>query len=121
MNLSKSLSVWVFGIAITGISAFLVGGYTPVALAAQKAKPAAAGDVQAGEQLFNTTCMQCHSVHEGQTSFGPNLYHETKKADKKTPTQMREIIQNGKGQMPPLGAQFDDKQKNDLIAYLKTL
>lgn len=92
-------------------------------MAAQKtAKTAAsAGDPKAGEQLFNSTCMQCHSVHEGQTSFGPNLFHETKKAEKKTPAQIREIITNGKGQMPPLGDRFDDKQKDDIIAYVKTL
>ena len=121
MNLRKGMSVWVFGIAVAGLSASLVGGYTPTAMAAQKKAAGGAGDVHAGEELFNTTCMQCHSVNQGQTSFGPNLFHETRKADKKTPAQIREIIEKGKGQMPPLGDRFDEKQKTDLMAYLKTL
>ena len=65
--------------------------------------------------------MQCHSTNEGQVLFGPSLWHETKKPGKKTPAEIREIITNGKNKMPPLGSKFDDKQKDDIIAYVKTL
>ena len=85
-------------------------------------KTAGAGDAKAGEEVFTTNCMQCHAVNEGQNSFGPNLYHETKKASgKKTPAEIRDIIEKGKGNMPPWGDKLDAKQKDDVIAYLKTI
>jgi mono/diheme cytochrome c family protein len=117
--------VSTLSLAVACISAGFLAMPASQAVAAEAAtKKAAAkgGDAKAGQQLFNSTCMQCHSTNEGQVLFGPSLYHETKKATgKKTPAEIREIITNGKGKMPPLGSKFDDKQKDDIIAYVKTL
>ena len=35
--------------------------------------------------------------------------------------QVRETIQHGRKNMPPLGGLMSDEQLNDVIAYLKTL
>jgi mono/diheme cytochrome c family protein len=40
---------------------------------------------------------------------------------KVTDQQVRETIQHGRKNMPPMGGLMDDQQMNDLIAYLKTL
>lgn len=95
----------------------------PVARAAAPSNPAAstAATTQAGEQVFTHNCAQCHSVMQGQYSFGPNLYHETRKTPRKSPSQLRAIIQNGKGKMPPFGQKLSETEKNELVAYLKSL
>ena len=128
VKLRNKLCVSTLGFALAGASAGLLALHTSPAAAAEgsskaSAKPAKGrGDAKAGQELFGTTCMQCHSINEGQVLFGPSLYHETtKKQGKKTPAEIREIITNGKNKMPPLGAKFDDKQKDDIIAYVKTL
>lgn len=123
VNLRNKLCVSTLSLAVAGISAGFLAMPAPQAVAAEAApkKAAKGGDAKAGQQLFNTTCMQCHSTNEGQVLFGPSLYHETKKPGKKTPAEIREIITNGKNKMPPLGSKFDEKQKDDIIAYVKTL
>lgn len=126
VNLRNKLCVSTLGLAVAGASAGLLALHTsPAAAAENKPKAsakAAKGDAKAGQELFSSTCTQCHSVNEGQVLFGPSLYHETtKKEGKKTPAEIREIITNGKNKMPPLGAKFDEKQKDDIIAYVKTL
>lgn len=129
VNLRNKFCVSTLGLAVACISAGFLAAPAPQAVAAQTAQKSAkasakagAGDPKAGQQLFNTTCTQCHSTNEGQVLFGPSLYHETtKKTGKKTPAEIREIITNGKNKMPPLGSKFDEKQKDDIIAYVKTL
>ena len=76
----------------------------------------------AGEAIFQHNCMQCHAVLAGQYSFGPNLSAEMKKPHpKKTPTEEREILKNGKGKMPAFGEKLTAPDTDSLIAYLQTL
>jgi len=113
---SKSFLI-VFSCAV---SLFLaVHGYvTPRAQTA--VSPAAA--VHDGQDIFNRTCMQCHSVVEGQYSFGPNLAGELKKPHpRKTPVEVKGIVKNGKGKMPPLGDKLTDQEIDHVIAYLRTM
>jgi mono/diheme cytochrome c family protein len=79
------------------------------------------GDAHAGEQVFVHTCMQCHAVYPGQVSFGPNLHGVFKKSPRLTSAQALSIIDKGKGKMPGFGEKFTPQQKQDIIAYLKTL
>ena len=76
----------------------------------------------AGREIFEKNCLQCHSVYEGQYSFGPNLFGELKKpAAKKTVGEIRTIVKNGKGKMPPFGERLTSSDVDDLIAYIRTL
>jgi mono/diheme cytochrome c family protein len=91
---------------------------------AQTAKPAAgtAAKAHAGQQIFEKNCMQCHAVIEGQYSFGPNLNAELKKPHpRKTDAEVRTILKDGKGKMPPFGDKFTAPDTDNLIAYLHTL
>ena len=66
--------------------------------------------------------MGCHSVNEGQVLFGPSLYHVTTPPHpRETPTQIREILKNGKNKMPSFDGKLEETQVNDVIAYLRTL
>ena len=78
--------------------------------------------VHDGEQVFIKRCLQCHSVNEGQTRFGPSLYREMKGSHpKKTSSQIRVLIKAGKGKMPPLGELLTEEDTTNLMAYLQTI
>ena len=75
-----------------------------------------------GQEVFLQKCMQCHSINKGQAMLGPSLWGEmTKAPHKKTAAQIRLIIQNGKGKMPPWKSMLTPEQVDDLIAYIHTL
>jgi mono/diheme cytochrome c family protein len=119
VSLRNNLGVSIFGLVLASMSFVLFSFSSKPAVAAESSSKS--GDAHAGEAVFTKNCMQCHVVHEGQTSFGPNLYHELKKPAKKTPAEVHTIIENGKGKMPPWAGKLDAAQINDVIAYLKTL
>ncbi len=91
----------------------------------QAQKAAGAPDpvkVHAGQDVFTKYCIQCHSMNEGQNTFGPSLYGEMRKPHpKKTPEQIRLILQNGKGKMPSFADRLTPDDTDDLLAYLRTL
>jgi mono/diheme cytochrome c family protein len=113
------------------LSAFAAFGAIAVTLGTRAAhgSPSAAESAPAistaaydGEQVFTQRCSQCHAVYEGQGSFGPNLYHETRKTtDRKNATQIRKIIVEGKGKMPAFKEKLTDDQVKELLAYIRTL
>jgi len=78
--------------------------------------------VHAGQAIFAQNCMQCHSVNQGQVMFGPSLYAEMKKPQgKKSSSEVRTIIKNGKGKMPAFGEKLTPDDTDKLLAYLHTL
>ena len=77
--------------------------------------------VHAGEEIFTQRCMQCHAVHEGQTSFGPNLQGELKKPHHQSNAEVRTIIKAGKGKMPAFSEKLTPAELDDLVAYMHTL
>jgi mono/diheme cytochrome c family protein len=78
--------------------------------------------VHDGEQVFIKRCLQCHSVNEGQTRFGPSLYREMKGSHpKKTSSQIRAVIKDGKRKMPPFGELLTQEDTINLMAYLQTI
>lgn len=81
-----------------------------------------AASVHAGEEVFTQNCHQCHAVFEGQYSVGPNLHLEMKKPHpKKSPSEIREILKNGKGRMPSFNEKLSEADVDDLLAYIRTL
>jgi mono/diheme cytochrome c family protein len=79
-------------------------------------------DVRAGEEIFVQKCFQCHSVLEGQVRFGPSLYGEMKRPHpKKTAAEIRTILMNGKGKMPPFHDALTQDDTDRLLAYIESL
>jgi quinoprotein glucose dehydrogenase len=79
-------------------------------------------NVHSGEEVFIKRCFQCHSVNEGQTRFGPSLYAEMKGSHpKQTSSQIRSLLKNGKGKMPPFNGLLTEEDAANLMAYLRTL
>jgi mono/diheme cytochrome c family protein len=107
----------------------LVAGALPVFLlgaflggAASASTDAKTDEVQAGNQLFLSNCMQCHAVVDSQSSFGPNLHGVLKLPHpKKTPTEVKELLESGKGKMPSFKNKLSEQDEDALVKYLRTL
>ena len=86
---------------------------------------AAKGDPAKGKQVFER-CAVCHNADSDEKKMGPGLkglFKHDKLADGKKATEanIRARIEDGGNGMPPYKEQLDDQEKEDLIAYLKTL
>jgi mono/diheme cytochrome c family protein len=89
---------------------------------------AAAGKVDAakGKQTFQAQCGVCHSADSVQKKVGPSLkgiFKKEKLASGKKPTEanVRAKIDEGGNGMPSYRDMLADQEKEDLVAYLKTL
>ena len=80
----------------------------------------------AGHQVFNARCAQCHYERVDQPRNGPSLasiFHKPSLHSGAAATDERvtSTIVNGHGLMPAMGAQVDDQQIPDILAYLHTV
>jgi mono/diheme cytochrome c family protein len=113
-------------IASSFATAILCVAFTAPAKAAAPAGAKNEEAVHAGQQVFTQRCFGCHSVIEGQQRFGPSLFGELKSPHpKRTPAEIRQILQNGQkgkiGTMPPFKDILTKEDTDNLMAYLRTL
>jgi cytochrome c len=83
------------------------------------------GDAAKGKAVFEQ-CSGCHAADTKDKKVGPGLkglFKAAKLTDGKKPTEanVRGKIDQGGGGMPAYKELLSDPEKNDLIAYLKTL
>lgn len=110
----KQLRVWaVCGPLLVG----MVGAMAAVA--------AGKGDAAKGKEVFDQ-CAVCHNADSTEKKMGPGLkglFQKDKMANGKKPTEanVRAQIDEGGNGMPPYKDMLSDQEKDDLIAYLKTL
>jgi cytochrome c len=93
-----------------------------LSLAADKKK---AGDAEKGKEVFQQ-CSVCHNADSTEKKMGPGLkglFSNEKMADGKKPTEanVRKKIDEGGNGMPSYKEMLTDEEKDNLIAYLKTL
>jgi cytochrome c oxidase subunit II len=72
------------------------------------------GDSDLGEQIFAGACAKCHG-DEGQGLIGPGLSASTVS----NAAAVAEIVRNGRGKMPQIGEDWDDRQMKALTDYLR--
>ena len=109
---------------------FCIGSVCAVlALALRFAVPSAAaaakGDPAKGKEVFEQ-CAVCHNPDSDEKKMGPGLkglFKKDKLANGKKPTEanIRAKVDEGGNGMPPYKDMLSDQEKDDLIAYLKTL
>jgi len=77
----------------------------------------AQGDVQAGAQVYASTCAACHG-QKGEGAIGPKLQNLSL-----SPDEIATIIKGGKQgtAMPAFGSQLSDQDIQNLVAFLKSL
>ncbi len=86
---------------------------------------AAKGDPKKGKDVFEQ-CAVCHNADNTDKKFGPGLKGLFKRATlasgkKASEANIRTQIDEGGNGMPSYKDVLDDQQKEDLVAYLKTL
>jgi len=102
--------------------AVLAAGMMGQLNAQDKAKP---GDAAKGKEVFDQ-CSVCHNSDSEETKVGPGLKALFKHAKLKNgkpvnEANVRAMINEGGNGMPSYADQLSDQDKNDVIAYLKTL
>ena len=95
------------------------------ALVAGSGSAFAAGTAAKGKEVFDQ-CSVCHNADSTDKKIGPGLkglFKKDKLASGKAPTEanIREQINDGGNGMPAYKDILSDQEKDDLIAYLKTL
>src|SRR5438067_4385010 len=108
---------------LTFIAAVALG--SGLALADDKDKKAKAGDAEKGQEVFQQ-CGVCHNADSTEKKMGPGLkglFQKEKMANDKKPTEanVRAKIDEGGNGMPAYKDMLSDEEKNNVIAYLKTL
>jgi len=83
------------------------------------------GDAAKGNAVFEQ-CGVCHNADSTEKKMGPGLkglFKKDKMSNDKKPTEanIRTKIDEGGNGMPPYKDLLSDQEKDDLIAYLKTL
>ena len=83
------------------------------------------GDAAKGKAVFEQ-CSVCHNPDSDEKKMGPGLkglFKKDKLTNGKKPTEanIRAKIDEGGNGMPPYKDMLSDQEKDDLIAYLKTL
>ena len=85
------------------------------------------GDTQAeAKHQFDSVCAKCHGADgrggvpaaEGQPA--PRNFRDPAFQSSRTDAELRNVIKNGKGPMPPFGVLFDDTQTTLLVSYIRS-
>lgn len=72
-----------------------------------------------GNQEFSNVCAKCHRLDPtAERLIGPNLGANPLMLER---TGLTNLIRNGRGEMPPVGANWSDAQIAALLAYAKTV
>jgi cytochrome c len=88
-------------------------------------RAAGKGDAAKGKAVFEQ-CAVCHNPDSDEKKMGPGLkglYQKDKMTNGKKPTDatVRARIDEGGSGMPAYKDMLSDSEKDDLLAYLKTL
>lgn len=73
------------------------------------------GTSDLGKMTFDGVCATCHGFN-GQGAFGPDLRGNPIFGQ---PAAIKTLLQTGRGQMPPVGRGWNDRQMNALLKYVK--
>ena len=68
-----------------------------------------------GRMTFEGACAPCHGLN-GEGLIGPSLQGNPTLAD---PQRLKDLLENGKGKMPPVGKDWSPHELAELAAYLK--
>jgi mono/diheme cytochrome c family protein len=125
------MRIKLFLVAVLGLSLVLVADDTKKstksgAKAAKAKTEKASGDATKGAAVYKTNCAVCHYADKSTKRIGPGLagyFKKTKMENGKAINEanVREVIMEGEGRMPPFKEKLEDKQLDDLMAYLKSL
>ncbi len=87
---------------------------------------APAGDAEKGKTVFEDNCAVCHNADSEEKKMGPGLkglfkHEKLKNGKKPTEANIKAIINAGGNGMPAYSDMLSDEERDNVIAYLKTL
>jgi cytochrome c6 len=96
-------------------------GAVAAAIAFGAASPALAGDIAAGEQIFNANCAACHAG--GQNVIMPEKTLEKEALDQylaggRSEASVVTQVTNGKNAMPAFGGRLSDEDIANVATYV---
>jgi len=111
---------------MTGMRRFRVMGICLALIGGSATAWAGKGDAAKGKEVFQASCVVCHNADSTEKKMGPGLkglFKKDKMANGKKPTDasVRAKLDEGGNGMPAYKDMLSDQEKDDLIAYLKTL
>jgi cytochrome c len=85
-----------------------------------------AGDAAKGKAVFEDNCAVCHNADSDEKKMGPGLkglFKKDKLKNGKKPTEanIKAIINAGGNGMPAYSDMLSDEERDNVLAYLKTL
>jgi mono/diheme cytochrome c family protein len=87
--------------------------------------PVARADEAKGSTDYKAKCAMCHGPDgKGQTAMGKNLKLKdlgSGEVQNLHDSDIKTLVENGKGKMPPMKGKMTDKQIEDVIQYVRTL
>ena len=89
-------------------------------------KKGVAGDATKGKEVFEQNCTVCHNIDSPEKKVGPSLQglykrDKLKNGKKMTDDNVKAIVNAGGNGMPAYADTITEEEKNNVIAYLKTL
>jgi cytochrome c len=87
---------------------------------------APAGDATKGKAVFEDNCAVCHNADSDEKKMGPGLKglfkkEKLKNGKKPTDATVKAIINAGGNGMPSYSDMLSDEERDNVLAYLKTL
>lgn len=112
---------WLLPVIIAVAIVFIGGG---VLLVTDTPSPPDVANIeqtlQLGEVVYQTNCAACHGEQgQGHIQLDAPALDSTEHAWHHADTQIIEIIRTGGQQMPPVGANFSNKEVTAVITYIK--
>lgn len=102
-----------------GILIFLLSGILLVVCSPANAQGGS------GATIFKSKCQLCHGADgSGNTTLGKQLQAAnlgSKDVQKKTDAELRKVVHDGNGNMPPFADQLGDGEINQVIKFVRTL
>ena len=120
-TLASTASAYSFGLPKVDLGKAAQAGAVAAAVSVGVAAPAFAGDVAAGEQVFNANCAACHAG--GQNVIMPEKTLEKEALDQYLAGGRKESsvvtqVTNGKNAMPAFGGRLSDDDIANVASYV---
>lgn len=85
-----------------------------------------AADAEKGKAVFEDNCAVCHNADSEEKKMGPGLkglfkHEKLKNGKKPTEANVKAVINAGGNGMPAYSDMLSDEERDNVIAYLKTL
>jgi cytochrome c oxidase subunit 2 len=81
----------------------------------QEARDQDAGTSDLGKETFAGACAKCHGL-AGEGDIGPTLAGNSLVGD---PQAVEQVVREGRGLMPPIGTDWNDRQMDALTSFLE--